>query len=275
MCVIFYQTKEQPLFTYEEIQNAAITNPDGMGLMWNDGKSIKYRKGYFNVADFYDDYVDIKENPTTQDMALHFRIGTGSAVDVANCHPFPITKVEKRIRASKGSCDVGVMMNGIIGKSTKQFSDTALYVMHNLKYYYDIDRRFFLHFSKRGNELFESEISGCRFVLMSKEGTKLFGKGWSDYEGKAMVSNRYWIAKPATYYTSRYFDNWNYYWDDDDYYDSKYFTSSSTKSKKNNDEAYDSYEAWYTQKNAKRFSKKKSEKRHKSYIDKLMEEVVS
>ena len=252
MCVIFYQTKEQPLFTYSEIQNAAITNPDGMGIMWNDGKSIKYRKGYFNVVDFYNDYVDIKENPATQDVALHFRIGTGSAIDVANCHPFPITKVEKRIRASKGHCDVGVMMNGIIGQSTKEFSDTALYVMHNLKYYYDVDRRFFMHFSKRGEQLFETEISGCRFVLMCKEGTKLFGKGWSNYENKAMVSNRYWIPKPVNY-RSYYYDKW-------DDYGTSYI--------------YDSYDAWYTEKKAKRFSKKKTEKRHKSYIDKLMEEVV-
>ena len=64
MCVIFYQTKNQPLFTYDEILNASLTNPDGMGLMWNDGKSIKYRKGYFNVNKFYDDYVEIKNNPT-------------------------------------------------------------------------------------------------------------------------------------------------------------------------------------------------------------------
>ena len=259
MCVIFYQTKEQPLFTYNEILNASLTNPDGMGLMWNDGKSIKYRKGYFNVDKFYNDYVEIKNNPTTQDMALHFRIGTGSAIDVANCHPFPITKVEKRIRASKGHCDVGVMMNGIIGASTKEFSDTALYVMNNLKYYYDVDRRFFMHFSKRGEQLFENEIHGCRFVLMCKEGSKLFGTGWSDYEGKAMVSNRHWIPiqKPISY-TSRYFDKW------DDYY---YNYNSDSY-------IYDSYDAWYRQKNAKRFSKKKSEKRHKSYIDKLMEEVV-
>ena len=257
MCVIFYQTKEQPLFTYEEILNASLTNPYGMCLMWNDGKSIKYRKGYFNVDKFYADYVEIKNAPTTGDVALHFRIGTGSAVDVANCHPFPITKVEKRIRASKGHCDVGVMMNGIIGKSTKQFSDTALYVMKNLKEYYDIDRRFFLHFSKRGEQLFENEIHGCRFVLMSKEGTKLFGVGWSDYEGKAMVSNRYWIPKPVTYYTSRYFDKW-----DDTYYysDGSYFKDSFRSDVA--DGTYESYDSWYRQKKAKRFSKKKSEKRH-------------
>ena len=255
MCVIFYQTKEQPLFTYNEILNASLTNPDGMGLMWNDGKSIKYRKGYFNVNDFYDDYVDIKENPTTLDMALHFRIGTGSAVDVANCHPFPITKVEKRIRAAKGHCDVGVMMNGIIGKSTKEFSDTALYVMNNLKEYYD------MHFSKRGEMLFENEIHGCRFVLMCKEGTKLFGTGWSDYEGKAMVSNRYWIPRTIT---KDYNYNW-YNWRDDYYYDDYGYNT------------YKSYDDWYVERantKAKRFSKKKNEKRHKSYIDKLLEEVV-
>ena len=60
MCVIFYQTKEQALFTYDEVLNASLTNPDGMGLMWNDGLSIKYKKGYFNVNEFYDDYVKIK-----------------------------------------------------------------------------------------------------------------------------------------------------------------------------------------------------------------------
>ena len=118
MCVIFYQTKEQTSFTYEEIQNAALTNPDGMGLMWNDGKSIKFRKGYFNVKNFYDDSISIRKMPTTKDIALHFRIGTGSNVDVANCHPFPITSVNKRLKAKQGSCDVGVMMNGILGNST-------------------------------------------------------------------------------------------------------------------------------------------------------------
>lgn len=246
MCVIFYQTKEQASFTYEEVQNAALTNPDGMGLMWNDGKSIKFRKGYFNVKNFYDDYISIRKMPTTKDIALHFRIGTGSNVDVANCHPFPITSVNKRLKARQGSCDVGVMMNGIIGSSTKEFSDTALYVRDNLKEYYDIDRRFFLHFSKRGEMLFENEIHGCRFVLMSKEGTKLFGVGWSDYEGKGMVSNRYWIPVKHDF-------NWYEYMYGRD---------------------YDSYDDWYTSRMANRFSKKKSEKRHKSYIDALMEEVV-
>ena len=246
MCVCALQTKEQASFTYDEFENMAITNPHGMGMMWNDGKSIKYKKGYFNVKDFYDDYIAVRKNPKTQEIAVHFRIGTGSNIDVANCHPFPITSVPKRIKSKQGSCDVGVMMNGIIGESTKEFSDTALYVMKNLKKYYNFDRRFFLHFNKRSKMLFENEIHGNRFILMSKEGTKLFGIGWSDYNGKAMVSNRYWIPKIKTTY-----DLYSYLYDD-----------------------YDAYDDWYAQRAAKRFSNKKGEKRHRSYIDELMEGVV-
>ena len=78
---------------------------------------------------------------------------------------------------------------------------------------------------------------------MSKEGTKLFGVGWSDYNGKAMVSNRYWIPKPVIY------NSYDYDYDYDDY-------------------------SWYDTKKANRFSKKKSDKRYKSYIDYLLEEVV-
>lgn len=250
MCVCALQTKEQKNFTFDEINNMMLTNPHGAGIMWNDGKSIKYRKGFFDSKDFYDFYVSIRDLSTTQDVAIHARIGTGSNIDVANCHPFPITSIPKRIKSSHGSCDVGVMMNGIIGSSTKEFSDTALYVMKNLKEYYDIDRRFFLHFSKRGEQLFENEIHGCRFVLMSKEGTKLFGVGWSDYEGKGMVSNRYWIPKKNIYS-----DWYSYMYGDNDY-------------------VYDSYDDYYVARASKRFSKKKNETRHKSYIDALLEEVV-
>jgi hypothetical protein len=250
MCVCALQTKEQKNFTFDEINNMMLTNPHGAGIMWNDGKSIKYRKGFFDSKDFYDFYVSIRDLSTTQDVAIHARIGTGSNIDVANCHPFPITSIPKRIKSSHGSCDVGVMMNGIIGSSTKEFSDTALYVMNNLKEYYDIDRRFFLHFSKRGEQLFENEIHGCRFVLMSKEGTKLFGVGWSDYEGKGMVSNRYWIPKKNIYS-----DWYSYMYGDNDY-------------------IYDSYDDYYVARASKRFSKKKNETRHKSYIDALLEEVV-
>ena len=250
MCVCALQTKEQKNFTFDEINNMMLTNPHGAGIMWNDGKSIKYRKGFFDSKDFYDFYVSIRDLPTTQDVAIHARIGTGSNIDVANCHPFPITSIPKRIKSSHGSCDVGVMMNGIIGSSTKEFSDTALYVMSNLKEYYDIDRRFFLHFSKRGEQLFENEIHGCRFILMSKEGTKLFGVGWSDYEGKGMVSNRYWIPRKNIYS-----DWYSYMYGDNDY-------------------IYDSYDDYYVSRASKRFSKKKNETRHKSYIDALLEEVV-
>ena len=248
MCVIFYQTKEQELFTYDEFKEAALTNPHGMGWMANIGGQIQYKKGYFNVNQFYDDYVELRQNPELIDIALHFRIGTGSAIDVANCHPFPITSSPKRIKKSKGVCDVGIMMNGIIGKSTAEFSDTALYTMKNLKKYYDSDRRFFLNMSRKRKIIFENEIHGCRFVFMSRDGSKLFGSGWSDYEGKAQVSNRHWIPKPVI--------NYGYNWEDE------YYIGS-----------YDSFDSWYNAHKAKRFANKSATSRHKSYIDYLQEEA--
>lgn len=242
MCVIFYQTKDQELFTYDEFLNAALTNPHGMGWMANIGGQIHYRKGYFNVNQFYDDYVSLRQNPDLIDIALHFRIGTGSAIDIANCHPFPITKSPKRIKKANGICDVAIMMNGIIGKSTAEFSDTALYTMQNLKRYYDLDRRWFLHMNKHQKNIFNTEIGSCRFVFMCRDGSKLFGKGWSDYEGKAKVSNRHWIPKPKT-------------WIED------YFNGS-----------YDTFDDWYETQRAKRFARKKTDERHKSYIDYLLTE---
>lgn len=193
MCVIFYQTKKDKLMTKEEFCWMANKNPDGMGWMANIGGKIHYQKGYFNVNDFYKDYLKIKKNPKTIDIACHFRIGTGSKCDKANCHPFPITKNEAYIKREKGVGDVMIMMNGIIGRSTLEFSDTALYTMNKLTKYYNQDKRFFLHLTRTQEMLFENEISGNRFVFMSKDGSKLFGKGWSDYEGKAKVSNRYFI----------------------------------------------------------------------------------
>ena len=259
MCVIFYQTKDQDLFTYNEFKEASLTNPHGMGWMANIGGHICYKKGYFNVNQFYDDYVELRKNPDLIDIAVHFRIGTGSAIDVANCHPFPIPSNPKRIRKSQGICDVGVMMNGIIGKSTREFSDTALYVMKNLKMYYDADRRFFLNMSRQRKVIFENEIYGCRFVFMSRDGSSLFGYGWSDYKGKAKISNRHWIPKPKNETVS--YKSTHSIWDDDDW-DDDYYNAS-----------YDAFNSWYSEQKANRFASSTTT-RHKSYIDYIEDELM-
>lgn len=246
MCVIAVQNKNQAMLTYDEITDMCIRNPHGFGLMWNDGKQCHYKKGYFDIDSFYNDYVSLKLNKKVNDIALHMRIATGSNVNIANCHPFPITSVKKRIKSSHGTADVCIMMNGIIGNSTLELSDTALYTMNNLKSYYDRDRRFYKHFTRQQKILFENEISSCRFAFMDKDSCDLFGVGWSDYEGKAEVSNRHWIPKKLSDY-SYYSKIWDYFDDNDDL-------------------------PWTDKpKRANRFATKKSEKRHKSYIDYLEE----
>ena len=116
--------------------------------------------------------------------------------------------------------------------------------MTQLKKYYNMDSRFFLHLSKIQKKAFNNEIGSCRFVFMSKDGSKLFGYGWSDYNGKAQVSNRHWIPRPIFNYN-------DYFLDDED---------------------------WWTPKRAQRFAPQRSsdtdKKQYKSYIDYLMQGVV-
>lgn len=248
MCVIAVQTKKQANFSYDEIRAMCQQNPHGFGIMWNDGKKTYYKKGFFDIKEFYNFYVVIRQDKNVRDVALHMRIATGSNIDVANCHPFPITSVPKRIKSKQGTCDVAIMMNGIIGSSTKEFSDTALYTMSTLKMYYNSDTRFYKHFTKNQKLLFDNEIHGCRFAFMDKESCELFGIGWSDYNGKAMVSNRHWIINTAT--AASYYKN--YYGSDDSYY----------------------YNNWWNQSKCSRFATKKSDEKHKSYIDYLQAHII-
>lgn len=252
MCVIAINLRNQKALSYDEIKAMCQHNPDGFGMMWNDGVQCHYKKGYFNIDSFYNDYITLKNDKHVLDIALHCRIGTGSNVDVANCHPFPITSVKKRLKSSHGTADVCIMMNGIIGTSTKELSDTALYVLSNLKPYYDTDRRFYKHLTRQQEVLFENEISPCRFAFMDKDSCDLFGYGWSDYEDKAEVSNRYWIPKKVDYnYYNRlwdYLDNYEY-----DYGDLPWDDKPQR---------------------ANRFATSKKDKRHKSYIDYLEEAVI-
>ena len=159
--------------------------------------------------------------------------------DGKQCH------YKKRIKSSHGTADVCIMMNGIIGDSTKEFSDTALYTMNNLKSYWDTDKRFYKHFNRQQQILFDNEISGCRFAFMDKNTCDLFGYGWSDYEGKCSVSNKYWI--PVKYDYSYYSRDYSYYsrlWDYLDEWGNE--VPWSDKPAK-----------------AKRFATKKKDKRHK------------
>lgn len=251
MCVIATQNKNQSMLTYDEVSAMFSHNPHGAGLMWNDGRQCHYKKGYFDIDSFYNDYVALKNNRDVNDIALHCRIGTGSNIDVANCHPFPITSVKKRLKSSHGTADVCIMMNGIIGSSTKELSDTALYVLNNLKPYYDTDSRFYKHFTRQQKILFDNEIHSCRFAFMDKDSCDLFGSDWSTYNGKAEVSNRYWIPKKVSDYDYGYYSRlWDYL---DDWGEELPWSDRPTK--------------------AKRFATNKGDKRHKSYIDYLSEAV--
>jgi hypothetical protein len=52
------------------------TNPNGAGIMWRDENGdVFFKKGYFDMFEFYRDYLVIKED-YNYECALHFRIAT-------------------------------------------------------------------------------------------------------------------------------------------------------------------------------------------------------
>lgn len=112
--------------------------------------------------------------------------------------------------------------------------------------------------SRQREIIFENEIYGCRFVFMSRDGSRLFGKGWSDYKGKAQISNRHWIPKTKTVIKDTYDSKDTYFdWDDDD---DDYYIGS-----------YRAFDSWYSNNKAKRFATSDITGRHQSYIDYIMQ----
>jgi predicted glutamine amidotransferase len=194
MCVIFYQTLGDDLMTIEEFKAMAKTNHDGMGMMYsvyNEKGSrhpytIKYKKGYFNVDNFYDDYLKIKQDSNIVEIACHFRFGTGSYVNKQMCHPFPIVGNKKQLKRLSGEADVCIMHNGIVGNSTVEMSDTALFVKDELYPRYKQNNRFWEY----DDSVLVDDYN--KFVVMSSDGSELFGD-WQDYNGKCVVSNKHWL----------------------------------------------------------------------------------
>lgn len=221
MCVIAYLPKEAKPLSREVLEAMWNTNKDGAGLMWleNDHK-VHFAKGYFDFESLYRDYLIIKEDNNFE-CALHFRIATAGGINEKMCHPFPLTKSDKRIVKTQGRSDVCVMHNGCIPiKNRNGFSDTAEYIEADLYPRYRHDKRFFLHLSTKDRAEIKTEINGSRLLFFSKDGVEMVGN-WTEYNG-AYVSNtnfEWRLRKPKTKKSGSLTYLGNGSWTDTDYYD--------------------------------------------------------
>jgi len=92
MCVIIIKQKQNKV-SRDTLENSAMINPDGMGVVWLDTFDVSYHKS--NEWEILD---------TTRPYIAHFRYATVGAVNIDNTHPFVCGKQKDEL----------LMMNGTI-----------------------------------------------------------------------------------------------------------------------------------------------------------------
>lgn len=148
MCIIVSKAKGVAMPSKETLRNCFNRNSDGAGLMYVNNGKVVIKKGFMNFNDFYE-YVDKLSRTydlTKKAVVMHFRISTGGNVDAGNCHPYPITSDEKRLRATMVNTTLGMAHNGIISdysRKDKILNDTQCFVRDCVSVLYEYDDEFY------------------------------------------------------------------------------------------------------------------------------------
>ena len=134
MCIIVAKETNVAMPDEETLRRCFMSNPDGAGFMWADGKIVHIRKGFMKFDDFMDALdTEIPEDERTDTaIVMHFRIATHGKVQPGCCHPFPLTDDKKQMAATSTKSRFGVAHNGVIaGRTTNDnWSDSMDFIAY-------------------------------------------------------------------------------------------------------------------------------------------------
>ena len=219
MCVIVAKKRGIELPSKKTLKDCFETNPDGAGLMYvNENKKIVIEKGFMTFEAFYKKLTELnkKYNLKKKALVMHFRITTQGGTSPENCHPFPITDDEKKLKATYLECnDVAFAHNGIISlysmRDDKGMSDTMLLSKELLYPLFNYNKKFYKQ--EHNQELIEEIIGTDKIAFLdNKENITLIGDFKKD--GELYFSNL------------NHKKNYNYYYNDYDYYNDNYSYNS-------------------------------------------------
>lgn len=91
MCVILLAPKgtdKKSEFLYNAIRTGAITNTDGIGIMYKEGDAIYVDKGYKDAEETIEALNNLSLSNEFGELAIHLRIGNKGHVNSQMCHPF-------------------------------------------------------------------------------------------------------------------------------------------------------------------------------------------
>lgn len=131
MCIIVAKPQGVEFPRWRTLKNCWQANPDGAGFMVADGGRVKISKGYMSWRKFEKSLKKAKRSAGNDAaFVIHFRIATHGDVSPECCHPFPLARSVKKLRAVSTSCAVGIAHNGVIPNraTDARTSDTMDYI---------------------------------------------------------------------------------------------------------------------------------------------------
>ena len=214
MCVIVAKKRGIELPSKKTLKDCFETNPDGAGLMYvNENKKIVIEKGFMTFEAFYKKLTELnkKYNLKKKALVMHFRITTQGGTSPGNCHPFPITDDEKKLKSTYLECDnIAFAHNGIISlysmRDDKGMSDTMLLSKELLYPLFNYNKKFYKQ--EHNQELIEEIIGTDKIAFLDNE-EKIITIGEFKEDEGALYSNLN-HKKNYNYYNYNYNDYYNY-----------------------------------------------------------------
>ena len=181
MCIIAIKKSGQAAINQETLKACWQSNPDGAGFVIHRPNTNKLliRKGFmaFKALVAALETANIKEADT---VIYHFRIATSGGINAANCHPFPISKASKDVKALEIECTKAFVHNGIIGKGSPYYSDTQLYILNTLCRIKNI---------RKNLKKIARDTTGSRTVILESNGNMYLTGAWVE-DGEYLFSNK-------------------------------------------------------------------------------------
>lgn len=190
MCVIILTNPKHPI-SKKELKKAWNTNPDGAGLAYSTGGTVKYERGFMNMNHYIKKVLELQDK---YDLMLHLRISTGAGITPQGTHPY---KAGALLSMKGETTRPLICMNGVINyqelhqKKGNRLNDTASYILDHPDAFKIIN----------GDILnIIAEATGARWAAVTPAGI-ITGGTFQEYKGRQYsnlnhINAGYYITAP-------------------------------------------------------------------------------
>jgi hypothetical protein len=203
MCIIaIYSNGKRP--QKNTIETMMKRNPDGVGIAWNTGKHVFFKKGLTTVDGVM---ALMGKLDFARDIVFHARIATSGGVSAEKCHPFPVSGDNATLdRTTYAGKNPVVFHNGVFNISIDNgLNDSQTFVKKSLYPIFRADPRGLSN--GKYNPIINMAVSGSRLVILYPDGFYAYGNGWQEDDGVWYSNSGYKETERSKYWTASW-DDW-------------------------------------------------------------------